>query len=197
MGAPHPTLSAVEIDGTLAEARVAGRSVPLSPAELRLLEALARRRGRPAGIEQLAAAIERVTSPTTTGALRARIARLRKKIEPDPQRPRFLVYDRRTGYALLDAHLTSTRRGGARAPRVAGLTKRQTLLVAALAAGGGRPVPWTELARALGRGETDRDYSAVRLALHRLARVLKSNPQAPRLVNRRGLGYLLEHPGST
>jgi two-component system, OmpR family, KDP operon response regulator KdpE len=105
--APHPTTEALfvagpfEIDQQRGTVTVEGRSVVLTRAELRLLVALARQPGKLVTYRQL---IEEVWgSGTVHGApeLRVHVAALRRKIEKEPARPRWLVAEAGVGYRLL------------------------------------------------------------------------------------------------
>jgi DNA-binding response OmpR family regulator len=76
---------------------VAGRPVPLTATESKLLYVLMRQAGRPVGTEFL---LRRLwpTEEVFEDALRVHIHRLRGKIEPTPGRPRYVVTERGTGY---------------------------------------------------------------------------------------------------
>ena len=67
----------------------------LAPAEAVLLNALSLRGGRTVSREELAA-----MSAGSGRAVDVQVARLRRKIEPDPKHPRYLVTDWGRGYAL-------------------------------------------------------------------------------------------------
>ncbi len=75
-----------------------GRPVRLTAAEVAMLALLARRRGRPASRAELARAAGVEGSDR---AVDVHIARLRRKIEPDPRTPRYLLTHRGEGYALV------------------------------------------------------------------------------------------------
>jgi two-component system response regulator RegX3 len=83
------------------EVRVQGRLVALPPKEFDLLEAFLRRRGRLLSREFL---IEAVWGSDYVGdgrTLDVHVTRLRRKIEPDPHRPRHLVTVRGRGYKFV------------------------------------------------------------------------------------------------
>ncbi len=67
----------------------------LAPAEAQLLGALSLRGGRTVSREEL-----EVMSVATGRAIDVQVARLRRKLEPDPRHPRYLVTDWGRGYAL-------------------------------------------------------------------------------------------------
>jgi ArsR family transcriptional regulator len=100
-----PTLSAqdVEVDLQAHLVRVAGRSVALPPHELRLLATLMRRAGQAVARQDLISQIWGVgsgaadlTSPVK--GLEVLVGRLRRRIEPDPHRPRYIRTIRGFGY---------------------------------------------------------------------------------------------------
>jgi DNA-binding response OmpR family regulator len=79
---------------------VGGREVPLTPTEYRLLATLASYPGLPLTQRQL---VERVWGPDYAGgihALQVNIGRLRRKLEPDPQRPRYILTKPGVGYCV-------------------------------------------------------------------------------------------------
>lgn len=73
-------------------------SVQLTPTEWRLLEALARRPGRMLSRQQLLAEVWGPGYERATGNLRLYVAQLRRKLEPDPARPRWLITVPGMGY---------------------------------------------------------------------------------------------------
>jgi len=75
-----------------------GEDVRLTPTEWRLVEVLVRNRGKLIPQVQL---LQEVWGPeyhNETGNLREYIARLRRKLEPDPSRPRYLATEAGLGY---------------------------------------------------------------------------------------------------
>ena len=88
----------LEVDFTRAELRRSGRVVDLTPIEFKLLAAFVRSRGRVLSRQQI---MDQVWSPgnfCTDRVVDTHISNLRKKIEPDPGGPRFLVSVRGLGY---------------------------------------------------------------------------------------------------
>lgn len=81
---------------------VAGEDVELTPTEFKLLETLARQPGRIFTRSQLLDAIHGIAFESYERAIDAHIKNLRRKIEPDPRRPRhiFTVYG--VGYRFAD-----------------------------------------------------------------------------------------------
>jgi DNA-binding response OmpR family regulator len=88
----------VEVDLARAEVRREGRTVELTKLEFRLLEAFIRRRGRLLSREQLLDAAWDQATHVTDRAVDAHIVNLRRKIEPNPGEPRFLLSVRGLGY---------------------------------------------------------------------------------------------------
>jgi len=88
----------VAVDFTRAEVRRGDRAVEITPLELRLLETFIRRRGRVLSRDQLLDAAWDHGVHVTDRAVDAHIVNLRRKIEPAPAEPRFLVSVRGLGY---------------------------------------------------------------------------------------------------
>jgi len=88
----------VEVDFGRGEVRAAGKSVDLTPIEFRLLTVLVRAGGRVLNRDQL---LEAAWGPGAFASGRIvdnHIANLRRKVEPDPARPRYLRNVRGLGY---------------------------------------------------------------------------------------------------
>jgi two-component system KDP operon response regulator KdpE len=84
------------------EVTLGGATVQLTPIEFRLLATLARHAGRVLTHDFL---LREVWGPSAVGQhhyLRVYMAQLRRKIEPDPARPRFLLTELGVGYRLKD-----------------------------------------------------------------------------------------------
>ncbi len=77
-----------------------GEVVRLTPTEWQLLEALARNRGRLVTGRQLLQDVWGPAYQTETHYLRVYIAQLRRKLEPDPARPRYLLTEPGMGYRM-------------------------------------------------------------------------------------------------
>jgi two-component system alkaline phosphatase synthesis response regulator PhoP len=88
----------VEVDFTRAEVRRGGQPVDTTPLEFKLLATFVRRHGRILTREQLLDNVWRPDSCPTDRVIDNHIMNLRRKIEPDPQEPRFLVSVRGLGY---------------------------------------------------------------------------------------------------
>ena len=72
--------------------------VKLTPTEWKLLEAFVRHPGKLIGRRQLVAEVWGPADPDDTSSLRLYLNRLRRKLEPDPSRPRHLVTEPGLGH---------------------------------------------------------------------------------------------------
>lgn len=88
----------VEIDLSSRQVTVRGRTLSLSPKEFDLLSYLLARANKTISHRELLQAIWGPDYGEELEYLRVFINRLRKKIEPDPSKPQFLVTDAWTGY---------------------------------------------------------------------------------------------------
>ena len=88
----------IEVDFTRAEVRREGRLVETTPLEFKLLSTFVRRRGRILTREQLLDDVWRPDSCPSDRVIDNHIMNLRRKIEPEPQEPRYLVSVRGLGY---------------------------------------------------------------------------------------------------
>jgi DNA-binding response OmpR family regulator len=84
-------------------AEVAGRPVDLTATEFQLLTALARQPGRVFTRSQLLDAIHGVAFESYERAIDAHVKNIRRKLEPDPRTPRYLLTVYGVGYRLADA----------------------------------------------------------------------------------------------
>ena len=84
-------------------AEVAGRVVPLTGTEFALLTTLARQPGRVYTRSQLLDVIHGVAFESYERAIDAHVKNIRRKIEPDPRSPRYLLTVYGVGYRLADA----------------------------------------------------------------------------------------------
>jgi DNA-binding response OmpR family regulator len=97
----------VEVDLEQREVRRAGRRVPLRAREADLLFALARRREEVVGRRELLRDVWHYADGAQSRTVDSHMAELRRKLEPEPARPRYLVTVHGRGYKLRD-----TRNGG-------------------------------------------------------------------------------------
>jgi len=78
-----------------------GRDVHLTPTEYSLLELLATNAGKPVFTDHIIARIWRDAPGTTADTVRVHMSALRKKIEPDPSSPRYIVTEPWVGYRFI------------------------------------------------------------------------------------------------
>jgi DNA-binding response OmpR family regulator len=97
-----------EVDFDRAELRRAGRTVEITPQELRLLEVFARNLGRVLSRDQLIEGAWGQGTAITDRAVDTHVFNLRKKIEAVPSEPKFLIGVRGLGYRFENRTLTET-----------------------------------------------------------------------------------------
>ena len=88
----------LEIDARGRRVTLAGAEVQLSHREFDLLEFLASHPGQAFSREQLMDSVWQAGSPADTSTVTVHVRRLRAKIEPDPEQPRFVVTVWGVGY---------------------------------------------------------------------------------------------------
>ncbi len=93
----------LEIDTTKRSVTLDGVHVDLTPTEFELLLHLARSPGRVYTRSQLLDALHGVAFESYERAIDAHIKNLRRKLEPDPSRPRYLLTVYGVGYKYADA----------------------------------------------------------------------------------------------
>jgi two-component system, OmpR family, alkaline phosphatase synthesis response regulator PhoP len=93
----------VEIDTGKMRVSVGGASVELTPTEFQLLATLAREPGRVFTRSQLLDAVHGVAIESYERAIDAHVKNLRRKIEPTPGNPRYVVTVHGVGYRFADA----------------------------------------------------------------------------------------------
>ena len=81
--------------------KLRGAELPLTPREMKLLEAFAARPGEALTRDQLLNAAWGIDYLGTTRTLDQHVAQLRKKIEPDPEQPKVLLTVHGVGYRFL------------------------------------------------------------------------------------------------
>jgi two-component system KDP operon response regulator KdpE len=77
------------------------RDVRLTPTEFAILEMLALSAGRAVPNAHIAAHVWKGASPPTPDTVRVQVGALRRKLEPDPSRPRYIVTETRIGYRFV------------------------------------------------------------------------------------------------
>ncbi len=90
----------VEVDFGRCETRRAGKPIDVTPVEFKLLTTFVRRRGKVISRDCLLDEVWGREVYLTDRVVDNHIANLRKKIEPDPAHPRYLVSVRGVGYRL-------------------------------------------------------------------------------------------------
>ena len=95
-----------ELDFKSCQLRRAGRRVDLSALEFKLLSAFIRHSGRVLTRTQLLDEVWGIDTHVTDRVVDTQVNNLRKKIEPEPDRPRFLVALRGLGYRFDSEGLT-------------------------------------------------------------------------------------------
>jgi two-component system, OmpR family, KDP operon response regulator KdpE len=96
--APVITTDAFTVDLATKRVTTAAGDVRLTPTEWHLLEVLARHPDRLVGHKQLLQEVWGPKYETETNYLRVHVANLRRKLEPDPAKPRYLITEPGIGY---------------------------------------------------------------------------------------------------
>ncbi len=84
-----------------------GREIRLTPTEFAILEVLARHAGRPVSFDDLIAFVWKGAPATSNDAVRVHVGALRRKLEPDPSSPRYIVTEPWIGYRFIAEPLPS------------------------------------------------------------------------------------------
>ncbi len=101
-GEPLIAIGDLEVDLEKREVRVSGKPVHVTPHQFELLRVLARNEGK---LLTHRAILQEVWGPgygTESNLLHVHVSQLRRKIEPDPARPRYLLTEPGAGYRLVD-----------------------------------------------------------------------------------------------
>lgn len=100
---PTTTLQFNDLTIDLERRRVVqgGRDIRLTPTEYGLLELLASNAGKPLFTDYIIARVWRDAPGTTADTVRVHMSALRKKIEPDPSSPRYIVTEPWVGYRFI------------------------------------------------------------------------------------------------
>jgi two-component system alkaline phosphatase synthesis response regulator PhoP len=96
-------VAGVEVDVPRMRVTVDGRPADLTPTEFQLLSTLVREPGRVFTRSQLLDAVHGVAFESYERAIDAHVKNIRKKIEPTPARPRFVLTVHGVGYRFADA----------------------------------------------------------------------------------------------
>jgi DNA-binding response OmpR family regulator len=92
----------LQLDVPRMRTEVAGKTVDLTPTEFTLLATLARQPGRIFTRSQLLDALHGVAFESYERAIDSHIKNLRRKLEPDPREPRYVLTVYGVGYRLAD-----------------------------------------------------------------------------------------------
>jgi DNA-binding response OmpR family regulator len=77
------------------------REIHLTPTEYALLELLATNAGKPMFTDHIIARVWHDAPGTTPDTVRVHMSSLRKKVEPDPSSPRYIVTEPWVGYRFI------------------------------------------------------------------------------------------------
>jgi len=91
----------LEIDFVMRTARVRHKKIRLTPIQLDLLRYLVAQRGRPVPHREILSAVWGPQFAEKVEYLRVYITSLRKKIEPDPAKPRYILTEPWVGYRFM------------------------------------------------------------------------------------------------
>jgi len=98
---PILTCGELIIDLVARRVTVSGREIKLTPTEYELIKILAQHRGRVLTHKQLLKAVWGSTYNEDTHYIRVYIGQLRRKIEENPTRPRYIITESGVGYRLM------------------------------------------------------------------------------------------------
>ena len=96
----------LQLDVPRMRTEVAGRSVDLTPTEFTLLATLARQPGRIFTRSQLLDALHGIAFESYERAIDSHVKNLRRKLEPEPRQPRYVLTVYGVGYRLADDRAT-------------------------------------------------------------------------------------------
>jgi two-component system, OmpR family, KDP operon response regulator KdpE len=105
-GEPILRVGAIEVDLDKHEARLDGRRVHLTPHQFDLLRVFAANEGKLLTHRFLLREVWGPGYGTESNLLQVHVSQLRRKIEPDPARPRQLLTEPGAGYRLVDPETT-------------------------------------------------------------------------------------------
>jgi DNA-binding response OmpR family regulator len=92
----------IEVDVPRRRVTVAGRSIELTPTEFELVATMVRQPGRVFTRSQLLDAVHGVAFDSYERAIDAHVKNIRRKLEPEPGRPRYLLTVHGVGYRFAD-----------------------------------------------------------------------------------------------
>jgi len=92
----------LQIDFHNLELQINGQGIPITPTEARLLMLLLKHPGRYVTVRQMTRRLwPRFRPRGAAAAVKVHISRLRRKMEADPKRPRYIVSRRSLGYRFV------------------------------------------------------------------------------------------------
>jgi two-component system KDP operon response regulator KdpE len=77
------------------------RDIRLTPTEFAILDLLAHRAGRPVSFDEIIAMVWKGAPGTSNDAVRVHVGALRRKLEPDPSNPQYIVTEPWIGYRFI------------------------------------------------------------------------------------------------
>jgi DNA-binding response OmpR family regulator len=77
------------------------REIRLTPTEFAILDLLAHHAGRPVSFDEIIATVWKGAPGTSNDAVRVHVGALRRKLEPDPSNPQYLVTEPWIGYRFI------------------------------------------------------------------------------------------------
>jgi len=102
------TVGDLTLDVPRMRTEVAGRTVDLTPTEFTLLATLARQPGRIFTRSQLLDALHGIAFESYERAIDSHVKNLRRKLEPEPRQPRYVLTVYGVGYRLADDRATDS-----------------------------------------------------------------------------------------
>ena len=100
--ADHIAAGDLQLDVPRLRATLAGRPIELTPTEFAILAAMAREPGRVFTRSQLLDSVHGVAFESYERAIDAHVKNIRRKLEPDPARPRYLLTVYGVGYRVAE-----------------------------------------------------------------------------------------------
>jgi two-component system KDP operon response regulator KdpE len=101
-GEPVISIGELEVDLEKQQVRVSGKPVHLTPHQYDLMRLFARNEGKLLTHRTILQEIWGPGYGTESNLLHVHVSQLRRKIEPDPSRPRYLLTEPGAGYRLVD-----------------------------------------------------------------------------------------------
>lgn len=102
-GKPAGKVGELTLDRNQHRALLGGREIHLTPLEYKLLESFFESPGKVLTTQMIIQSVYGIQYAQDTRALRTLMAGLRRKIEPDPGHPRYILTEIGVGYRLADA----------------------------------------------------------------------------------------------